>query len=290
MVDPHPAVARRDPRPRLPGAGQEGRDQARRAEDGRPGGRVDDRRLPPRAVPDDYQEQMHELIQAKTRRRRGVHDRGAARREPRRDRRRVGPAGQARGQRQGAPGRSKASDDGRQAGQESCRQEGSGEEGRGQEDTRQEGRGEEVAVRPQGVGGCCVDVPARCGTPCLGRGNVCGEHHRPALVAEHRAGGWQGNFLRCRWPTQAHKLVTTTNAPGRRQVHVLRCRPPTVEKARHAPNKITNHHFTLGGWRRVCAIHNDRRTHRHRPGMRARSSSNRGFLQRQCEQPPCASR
>ena len=33
--DPHAAVARRDPRSRLPGAGQEGRDQARRAEDGR---------------------------------------------------------------------------------------------------------------------------------------------------------------------------------------------------------------------------------------------------------------
>ena len=35
--DGHPdaAVARRDPRSRLPGAGQEGRDQARRAEDGR---------------------------------------------------------------------------------------------------------------------------------------------------------------------------------------------------------------------------------------------------------------
>ena len=47
--DGHPdaAVARRDPRPRLPGAGQGSRDQARRAEDGGPGRRVDDRRLQP---------------------------------------------------------------------------------------------------------------------------------------------------------------------------------------------------------------------------------------------------
>ena len=43
MVSPHAAVARRDPRPRFPGAGQGSSDQAGRAQDGRAGCRVDDR-------------------------------------------------------------------------------------------------------------------------------------------------------------------------------------------------------------------------------------------------------
>ena len=66
------------------------------------------------------------------------------------------------------------------------------------------------------------------------------------------------------------------------------------KEACYAPNKITNHHFTLGGgWRRVCGIRNDRRTRRRRPGLRARSSRNRRSMHRprqQCEQRPCASR
>ena len=57
------------------------------------------------------------------------------------------------------------------------------------------------------------------------------------------------------------------------------------KEACYAPNKITNHHFTLGGgWRGVCGIRNDRRTHRRRPAgrhsLRARSSSNRRSMQR----------
>jgi hypothetical protein len=37
------------------------------------------------------------------------------------------------------------------------------------------------------------------------------------------------------------------------------------KEACYAPNKITNHYFTVGGgWRWVCGIRNDRRTHRRR--------------------------
>ena len=102
---------------------------------------------------DDYQEQLHELVQAKL-------EGGEAfttEEQPdrtRRDRGRVGSAGQARGQREGATFRWRwrllrrraAGQEG--AGQEGRRQEGTGEEG-GEEGTRQkgreEGRGQEVA-------------------------------------------------------------------------------------------------------------------------------------------------
>ena len=64
------------------------------------------------------------------------------------------------------------------------------------------------------------------------------------------------------------------------------------KEACYARNKITHHHFTLGGgWRRVCGIRNDRRTRRRRPGLQAQSSRNRRSMHRssECEQPPCAS-
>ena len=79
----------------------------------------------PEQFRDDYQAQLLRIGPGETRRRRGVLRRGAACRA-RRDRGRVGPAGQARGQRQGAQW-----GQGRRRGE--ARREGTREEGRGQE-------------------------------------------------------------------------------------------------------------------------------------------------------------
>ncbi len=74
--DHHPAVARRDPRSRFPGARHQGRDQTRRAEDGRPGGRIDERGFPPGQLPRRLSGSAQGTGGGQARGRRGVHRRG----------------------------------------------------------------------------------------------------------------------------------------------------------------------------------------------------------------------
>ena len=76
-----------------------------------------------------------------------------------------------------------------------------------------------------------------------------------------------GSFLGYRLVKPGSPLVMAAYAPGEKTGLSANLRLSSSRKeACYARNKITNHHFTLGGgWRRVCGIRNDRRTRRRRP-------------------------
>ena len=134
--------------PDFPVARREGRHQAGRAEDGEPGGRVDDRRLQPRPL-------SRRLPGAAARAGRRRNSKAAKRLPPRskpegarRDRGRLGSAGQAGGQREGPrrEGRVRRRSAAKKAAAKKARQESAGEESR-EEGARQEGCEEEPPPR-----------------------------------------------------------------------------------------------------------------------------------------------
>jgi hypothetical protein len=84
-----------------------------------------------------------------------------------------------------------------------------------------------------------------------------------------------GNFLGYRLVKPRSRLVMAIEClrPLQTQVSCYGATFYEWKEACYAPNKITNHHFTLGrGWHSVCGIRNDRRTRRRRPELQAQSS------------------